>query len=369
MQGCYHGGGFWNEIGARFDRLGRRDDVVNADVLDAWFPPAPSVVAELRDRVEWLSQTSPPTQSEGLVEVISEHLSVPSANILTGAGSSSLIFSAFREWLSPSSRVLLIEPTYGEYEHLCRTIGCQVDLLTLSAQSGFRLDLRQWTDRLEGGEYDLAVLVNPNNPTGGFIEAEILTPALERVPASTRVWIDEAYVDYTGEAGAGEMAAESANVFVVKSLSKGLALSGLRVAHLTGPEAEISRLRRWSPPWAVSLPAQLAAVLAMGEPSYYASRYLETAALREQLTEGLCEIGGEVIEGPANWVLYRLPASSPGAGELVRLARERGVHLRDAGVTAPSLRDAYVRIAVKAAPQQARILATLRELISGSSRT
>ena len=35
-----------------------------------------------------------------------------------GGGSSDLIFLALRQWLTPSSRVLLLDPTYGEYAHV-----------------------------------------------------------------------------------------------------------------------------------------------------------------------------------------------------------------------------------------------------------
>jgi hypothetical protein len=39
---CYHGGEFFTVIGESFDHPERRHDVVNADVLDAWFPPTRS---------------------------------------------------------------------------------------------------------------------------------------------------------------------------------------------------------------------------------------------------------------------------------------------------------------------------------------
>ena len=53
-----------------------------------------------------------------------------------------LIFLAFTHWLSPDSRVLLLDPTYGEYSHVLeRVIGCQVTRLTLAREDGYRLDV------------------------------------------------------------------------------------------------------------------------------------------------------------------------------------------------------------------------------------
>ena len=73
-----------------------------------------------------------PTRCEGLVRAISKARGIPERSLAPGAGSSALIYLAFREWLDPSSRVLLLDPTYGEYAHVLENIvGCRVDRLRL----------------------------------------------------------------------------------------------------------------------------------------------------------------------------------------------------------------------------------------------
>jgi N-acyl-L-homoserine lactone synthetase len=42
-QPCFHGGAFFQAIGEQFDAVESRHEIVNADVLDAWFPPTPSI--------------------------------------------------------------------------------------------------------------------------------------------------------------------------------------------------------------------------------------------------------------------------------------------------------------------------------------
>ena len=63
---CYHGGAFFDAIGAEFDALHRRSAVINADVLDAWFDPAPGVIEAVSAHLAWSLRTSPPTHCEGL---------------------------------------------------------------------------------------------------------------------------------------------------------------------------------------------------------------------------------------------------------------------------------------------------------------
>ena len=112
---CFHGGAFFSAIGERFDALERKEQIISADVLDAWFPPSPKVTAVLRENMEWLLRTSPPTHCQGLIETISEVRDVPACSLLAGAGSSALIFLAFRHWLNADSKTLILDPTYGEY--------------------------------------------------------------------------------------------------------------------------------------------------------------------------------------------------------------------------------------------------------------
>ena len=50
----------------------------------------------------------------------------------------------------------------------------------------------------------------------------------------------------------------SEKVIVCKSLSKVYALSGLRAAYLCAPPHQLEELRALTPPWSVSLPAQIA---------------------------------------------------------------------------------------------------------------
>src|SRR5205085_11979632 len=118
--------------------------IINADVLDAWFPPAPGVMDSINAHLPWLLQTSAPADCEGLVSAIGRARGVPSRNVLPGAGSSDLIFRALLHWLTPESRALILDPTYGEYAHVLeRVIGCQVSWLTLERTNGYEVDLDQ----------------------------------------------------------------------------------------------------------------------------------------------------------------------------------------------------------------------------------
>jgi len=367
---CFHGGAFWRDLGDRFDRLERRDRTISADVLDAWFDPAPSVLRRLSDHLPFVMKTSPPTHAEGLTHAIAEVRGVPESAVLPGAGSSDLIFLALRHWIGPRSRVLILDPMYGEYAHLLeRVVGASVDRLALRRSHRFDVDLDELRARLTRG-YDWVVLVNPNSPTGRHIERHRLLEVLADCPPTTRVWIDETYVDY---AGAGESleacAAGSPNAFVCKSMSKAYALSGIRAAYLVGPATLLDELRPLCPPWSLSLAAQLAACEALRATDYYESQWRETRVLRAELQRDLESIGWNVTPGCANFLLCELPASAPPASVLVELAQSRGLFLRDAASMGTGVGERAVRVAVKDRTTNARMIRILDEVMDAGLRT
>ena len=189
------------------------------------------------------------------------------------SSSSNLIFLSLRNWLKSHSRVLILDPTYGEYAHVLeKVIGCNVDRFNLSGSNDYLVDLVKLKSCLEK-KYDLVILVNPNNPTGRHIPRGLLEETLTSSPKETRFWIDETYIEYAGsDQSLEQFAVQTENVVICKSMSKVYALSGLRSAYLCASEHLLEDLRLLTPPWAVSLTAQVASVMALQDMEYYEQR-------------------------------------------------------------------------------------------------
>ncbi|THA76053.1 histidinol-phosphate aminotransferase family protein [Streptomyces sp. A0642] len=365
--GCEHGGVSFAAIGTDFNSLHRRHEVVAADVLDAWFPPAPGVRAALADDPDWVARTSPPTGAEGLLAEKARARALPMGSLVPGAGSSDLIFRAFVQWLTPQSRVLLLDPGYGEYAHVTeKVIGCRVDRFRLRREDGWRLDTGRLSAVVTHGRYDLVVVVNPNNPTGRHTPAVDLRSLITASPARTRWWVDEAYLGYVDmdESLAG-LAVTDPRVVVCSSLSKMYALSGMRAAYLVAEPDTGAELRRRTPPWPVSLPAQLAAVAALRDPTYYEGCWRRTHALRRQLADGLAGLDEAVVveEAVANWLTVTLPSHGPSAAQLVENCRRSNVYLRDLSPLSCAYQGRTVRIAVRDAAGNARMVSAFRDAL------
>jgi histidinol-phosphate/aromatic aminotransferase/cobyric acid decarboxylase-like protein len=147
-------------------------------------------------------------------------------------------------------------------------------------------------------------------------------------------------------------------------MSKAYALSGARAAYLCGPPELIDAARRWCPPWAVSLPGQIAACEALSCLDYYRSRWQETTVLRLELQTGLQAQGWDVVPGCANFLLCHLPPSAPDATRLVPELRTRGLFIRDVSSMGTALGSRAVRIAVKDRTTNQRMLTILSAVLA-----
>ena len=363
---CFHGGAFFEGIGVEFNNLDEKDNIISADVLDAWFPPAPKIQEVIQSYLPWIIKTSPPTNSEGYIKTISEHRTLNRESILPGAGSSDLIFRIFNQWLRPSSKVLILDPTYGEYSHILnKIIKCKVERLELKREEGYNINIDKLREKLNQ-KFDLFVWVNPNSPTGLHINKNEVERLLLNNKGCERIWIDETYVEYAGREQTLERFAEkSNNVFVCKSMSKVYALSGLRAAYLCANPKNIRPLKRITPPWVISLPAQIAATYALKQEDYYIKKYQETHELRDKLELQLKQIGiDEIIPGIANFIMFHVSNDKFSASRIVNECKLKKLYLRDLSGMGTSFEDDAIRMAVKDLNTNNRMITILRECLN-----
>jgi len=350
QENCFHGGVSIGVIGSEFDKFTERKKVINADVLDAWFLPSPKVIKALDQDFPWQIQTSPPADCKGLIKTIARMRNIDQKCILPGAGSSSLIFLALCRWLNSNSKVLILDPIYGEYTHIVeKVLNCKVDRFILSKDQDYKIDPESFKKKLANSAYDIVIIVNPNSPTGQYIPKLELESILNSVPSNTLVWIDETYIEYVGSNQSLEnFATEKQNIVICKSMSKVYALSGLRIAYLCATHKLIRDLKIFSPPWAVSFPAQVAAIAALGDPSYYKERYKETHDLRDKLYEQLNNLEGiHVTRGVANFLLCHFSENSYDLTTFLNQCQKHGLFLRGLNGMGTLIGKQAFRIAVK----------------------
>lgn len=199
---------------------------------------------------------------------------------------------------------------------------------------------------------DLVVLGNPASPSGTLDPAAAIL-ALRR-PGRTIV-VDEAFMDLVpGEPGslAGDPLPD---VIVVRSLTKALAVPGLRVGYALAPPALADRLRAVRPPWSVNALALAALTAAAAHPHELARIAERTAAERHDLATRLADVDGvRVWPGAANFLLVEV---ADGPGVVAALQAQR-IAVRPAA-SFPGLGPGHLRLTARDPAQNARLAAAL----------
>lgn len=367
-ESCFHGGASIELMGSHFEDIEAQPNVINADVLDAWFPPCPEALRKMNAHLGWLSRTSPPTQPRNLRCEIARRRGVAAESIVVGAGSSDLIYRACLQWLDSDSKVLLVAPCYGEYEFILRNVlHCRVEVLKLNRDADYRLSLHEYQTHMRNG-CDFVVVVNPNNPTGALIDQETWHDLLDSTPPETKLWIDECYIDYVeGSQSMESVAALRSNLIVCKSLSKTFGLSGLRVGYLCLSPELAEGIRKVTPPWVVGLLGQIAAMEALGDPEYYAQQYRRTNEQRRWLEAEVGKLGFDVHPGCANFFVAWLSEEMVSKDEFLSQCKEQRLFLRDIFRTSPSLGSRAIRFAVKDESVNQRMVEIMGRILSRAS--
>lgn len=288
-----------------------------------------------------------------LREAIALVRGVAADSILVGNGSNEIIELLGHAFLRPGVEVVMGSQAFIVYKLVAKLFGATAVEVPMR---GFVHDLASMqaavTDKTR-----LLFVASPNNPTGGANSESELIHLAENLPEHVIFCFDEAYAEYLETAPDLRRQIEAGRkVICLRTFSKIYGLGGLRLGYAYGDPELISLLQRVRQPFNVNAVAQSAAKAALEDDDFVAMCRWENEQGREQLCQGLREMGIETFGGSANFVLSRV-----GDGlKVFHQLQERGIILRP---LAPYGMPEYVRITIGKPSENKRLLEAMSELL------
>ena len=281
---------------------------------------------------------------------------VDTAQILCGNGAADLIYRLALA-LRPR-RALLPAPTFAEYAAALETVDCDVQRFLLREENDFAVT-DGFVDAIDDST-DAVFLCQPNNPTGQLASPGLVEKLLRRCEACGAILaVDECFLDFLPDADrwTAKPLLESGSLVIFKAFTKLYGMAGVRLGYcLCGDEALLEKMQAAGQPWAVSSLAQAAGIAALKETAYVDEVRALIAQQRPAMTAGLRALGLRVIDGKANYLLFRAPA------DLNERLRPLGTQVRSCA-NYPGLGPEWYRTAVRTAPENARLLEIMREVL------
>ncbi|XZE34764.1 5,6-dimethylbenzimidazole synthase [Pirellulaceae bacterium SH501] len=291
----------------------------------------------------------PDRYSTQLRNVIAANLGIQAVRVLVGNGSSELIHLVARTLIHPGENVLVVGPTFSEYERVSHLAAANLICWRACEVDGFAVDHVQIAEQLRKNNFQVVWLCNPNNPTGQIVEREAILQWI-RDNRSTVFVVDESYIEFSSQSEKLSLCAfDEPNLIVLRSMTKSFGMAGVRLGYAVLSESNCRLLCRHRVPWSVGSIAQAAGVAALQDHAYYQRAISDTIAEKNKLVSQLATIGLESVESQTNYFL--LPFTD--AHRVRSLLLTKGFVVRDC--TSFGLPN-YIRIAALEAHHNRRLV-------------
>ncbi|MFC7325073.1 aminotransferase class I/II-fold pyridoxal phosphate-dependent enzyme [Halorubrum rutilum] len=284
----------------------------------------------------------PPEPPAGFREAAADYVDCDPESVIPAPGGLAAIRAAVALAVDPGDTALLPAPSFGEYAREVRLQGGEPAFVPAS----------EVLDADPSG-HALAVVCNPNNPTGtGYDRAALERFAARCREADARLLVDEAFLGFTDRPSL----AGTEGVVVARSLTKLFGLPGIRTGFAVAPGAFGAALASARRPWNLSAPALATGAYCMGRDGFVRETRERVRSERARMRAALAERYA-VRPSDAPFLLLDVSGDGRSVEAVVADARERGVAVRDA-TTFRGL-DSHVRVAVRRPAENDRLLAAL----------
>ncbi len=171
---------------------------------------------------------------------LSEYANVTPECLVFGNGADEMLYYLFNSVRNDNnSFAVSLAPSYFDYKSYSGAVGLGIKFLSLNRDFDFSTD--DYLKLCDDENCKLAILCNPNNPTGNLLDDKKIIEILER--SKQLVLIDETYFEFSGKTYSDKIF-KYPNLVVVRSFSKSFSAAGLRFGYIISHPDIISELEK-----------------------------------------------------------------------------------------------------------------------------
>jgi histidinol-phosphate aminotransferase len=273
--------------------------------------------------------------------------------VIAGNGSDDLLSMIFLACVDAGRKVVYPMPTYVLYRTLAQMQGGTI------VEIPFDEDYNLPAERIIAEDGEVTFLARPNSPSGTAWPLSQIEKIA--IAVSGLLVIDEAYVDFAEDSGL-ELARKLPNVIVLRTLSKGYSLAGLRLGFGVGNPSIVEMLNKVKDSYAVDTVANLVGAAAVEDQAWMLANSAKVKASRAALTGELGRLGFKVSPSQSNFLLAAVPGGK--AKDLYLALKAHGILVRY--FNEPRLTD-KLRISVGTEEQNRMLVEAIGEVLGRRS--
>ncbi|WML51158.1 threonine-phosphate decarboxylase CobD [Neobacillus sp. PS3-12] len=287
---------------------------------------------------------------------LSKKEQIPIDSLLVGNGGAELITLLAR--MLEGKKVLLIQPTFSEYEQACRVNRCEIMTYQLEAPD-FELSLERIRPKLR--DADAMFFCNPNNPTGiRYLKSDILMLLEECEKNDCLFILDEAFYDFLLDYQSYiPYIKRFSNLIIIRSMTKMFAIPGIRLGYLVGHPEMIANLQSIQSHWSINAIALAAGELCMDEKAFIKQTQNLIANERNKLFTYYRQQEFTISASEVNFYLLKDPYLKD-QFSLFEFLLKKGVIPRHT-FNFPGLEGKWLRFAIRSSQENQQLMEVLKE--------
>ena len=219
------------------------DQFILLDSNENAYGPSAKVAEAIRSAIGLVNRY-PFRKYEEVTERIAKFHQVKPEQVLFACGSTEILRVAACAFPGDGRQLIQAWPTFEAIQDYAKSVGSEVVSVPLG--TGLVHDVERMLERVRPST-GLVYVCNPNNPTATVTPRKELERLVSRLPATTRVLMDEAYHHYTERSDAYasfiDRPMDDDRVIVTRTFSKVYGLAGLRLGYAIASPKVIERMR------------------------------------------------------------------------------------------------------------------------------
>lgn len=293
------------------------------------YPPSEETLAEMAEAIRaGAFHRYPDREFTALRGQLADYLGhgLGVANVWAANGSNEVMTHILGAFGGPGRRVLSFTPTYSMYPEYARNT--HTDYVAAPRHADHTLDADLVLAAIAEHDPAVVLITTPNNPTGTTTPLAVIEEVLGGTDAI--VVVDEAYQEFsrTPEQTALTLLPRFGNLVVSRTMSKAFAFAGGRLGYLASAPAIVDACRIVRLPYHLSAQTQAVASVALRHAEEMLARVDDLRVARDELLRRGAEMGFEVVDSDANFVLIGRWADRHAAWQQLL---DQGVLVRETG--------------------------------------
>lgn len=303
-------------------------DVVKLNTNENPYPAAEAVIQSLHSIAAESLRRYPQPTARDFCDIAAGMHRVHPNNVLAVNGGDELLRLVITTFVDPHQPIGVAEPTYALYRVLAAIQDCPV----VSAQLAEDWSLPQdFAFKMNESGVKLVIITNPHAPSGYLTPVEDLAAIAEQLHGI--LLIDEAYVDFVDPQLAYNsihLVGEFPNVIILRTLSKGYSLAGLRFGYGLGAQSIIEpMLTKTKDSYNVNVISQRMAMAALQHHDAASKTWAAVRMERDRLREHLEKLGFICPPSQSNFLLAEVSENSPmAAPDIYKALKQQNIYVR-----------------------------------------